>query len=99
MITMTYGTMPTHEQFDSQYTKKMGSFGYRFHNDSRVGTCELSQDQLWDELQEALTQWEQGDPPQDKPVTDYINELEFTRAENAGNWCSCVLETIGFEWV
>lgn len=104
MITMTYGIMPSREDFDSAMARmnslrEFNYSGFKFNNDSRVGTCVLTADQLWKELQEALTQWERGDSPQDKPVTDYINELEFTRAENAGHWCSCVLETLGFEWV
>jgi len=97
MITMTFGTMPSREQFDSQYAKKMGTFGYRFHNDSRVGTCEMSQDQLWNELQKALDQYNQGDDH--KPDQDHENWDELCRANDAGTWCSCVLETLGFKWV
>lgn len=102
MISMTFGVMPTREQFDSAMVRlnarrEFNAPGYKFRNDQRVGTCVLSSDELWDELQKALTQYEQGDDH--KPDQDHENWEELARADSAGTWVSCVLETLGFEWV
>lgn len=96
MITMTYGTMPSRENFDFALIRENAESGYKFNNDSRVGTCVLTADQLWKELQEALFQYNQGDNW--LSTIDYDKD-DFELAEVAGNWCSCVLETLGFEWV
>jgi hypothetical protein len=97
MITMTYGTMPTREDFDFALVRENCESGFRFGNDPRVGTCTLTPNELWDELNKALTQYDQGDD--DKPTEDYYDQDEYDRAGEAGRWCASVLETLGFEWV
>ncbi len=97
MITMTFGVMPSREDFDFAIVRENAESGYRFGNDTRVGTCMLTPDELWNELQKALEEYNQGDS--DKPSEDYEDSEELVRADNAGHWCSRVLETLGFEWV
>lgn len=90
MLTMDFGTMPTREQYDRAWEEAMSSDdavdGVHFHfgNDERVGNDELTQDELWAELQSALR--------------DYQGE-DLETAERAGEWISCVLGCLGVEWV
>jgi hypothetical protein len=83
MQSMTYGEMPTQEDFDEAFSRaedEEGRTGFSFGNDPRVGTCELDATELWAELQKAREEYEEGD-------------------DEAGDWCSSVLSTLGFEWV
>ena len=63
MTTMTYGTMPSRELFGAKYKTMAEGFpperGFRFRNDKRVGTGELSEDELWEELQRAWREYEE----------------------------------------
>lgn len=88
-VSMTYGVMPTREQFDAACDEpdpergpngSAAATGFRFGNDKRVGDATLSPDELWTELQRAHAEWEAG-------------------SEEAGDWCSSVLGCLGFEWI
>lgn len=55
-IYLTYGVLPTEEQFDQAWDETFAeslknTFGFR--NDPRVGNAELTQSELWKELQQA----------------------------------------------
>lgn len=83
MMSLTYGQLPTQEQFDFSFTDLDSYFsigGFMFRNDKRVGTIVLSRSELWKELNKAVYEWGNGD-----------NET--------GDWCSCVLQCLGFEWI
>ena len=84
---MTYGVMPSLEDFDAacaepdeECGKSVDDLGFAFGNDERIGTDTLTGTELWNELQKAQAEFEAGD-------------------EKAGDWCSAVLGCFGFEWV
>lgn len=79
--TMTYGDLPTEEEFDAAWDAAQLPGGkFAFGNDERVGTANLSQVETWAEIQKAHAEWEAG-------------------SEQAGDWLSSVMGTLGFEWV
>jgi len=81
---MTFGVMPTRAQFDECWEREVvGQFA--FGNDERVGTCELSQDELWEELNAAHSQW--------------VETTEDDEWEETGSWMSSVLYCLGIEWI
>lgn len=89
MITMTYGVMPSREQFDAACLEVedgdppqacVADQGFPFENDKRVGSDRLTPDELWAELGRAKSEYDAGD-------------------EASGDWCSGVLGCLGFEWV
>ena len=49
-IVMTGGILPSREVFEKQFGKHCPEGKFRFGNDPFVGTCELTCDELWDEL-------------------------------------------------
>lgn len=84
---MTYGVMPTREEFDAACAepdedcgKSVDDLGFSFGNDPRIGTDILTTSELWGGAPRARGEWEAGD-------------------EMAGDWCSAVLGCLGFEWV
>lgn len=84
---MTYGVMPTREEFgaawaepDEECGKSVDDLGFSFGNDERIGSDTLTGTELWREVEKARAEWEAGD-------------------EKAGDWCSAVLGCLGFEWV
>lgn len=88
MVTMTFGVMPTREQFDAGFDQAvveassgtMASGLFSFGSDKRVGNCALNQEELWAEITKAHAEYDAGD-------------------EASGDWCSAVLGCLGFEWV
>lgn len=86
---MTFGVMPSREEFDAacaapdeECGRSVDDDGFSFGNDPRVGDCTLSPAELWDELQRAHAEYAGGGGD-----------------EAAGDWCSSVLHLLGFEWV
>jgi hypothetical protein len=90
-LTMTFGQMPTEEQFNQAWSNHFGQHInhiaedsgrdlFSFGNDKRVGTDELTQSQVWAEINKAHEEYEQGD-------------------DAAGAWVSAVLFSLGIEWV
>ena len=89
MISMTYGVMPSREQFDAACREHdpddppqacVAEQGFRFGKDKRVGDAHLTPDELWAELGRAKAEYDAGD-------------------EASGDWCSSVLGCLGFEWI
>lgn len=60
LYSMTYGVMPSREQFDEAWDKA-GIDKFRFGNDPRLGNDALSQDELWDELNLVLDEENHSD--------------------------------------
>jgi hypothetical protein len=89
LYTRTFGVMPTREEFDRCWQQTMNSeTTFSFGNDSRVGNCELTQEELWKELLQAKEDW------------DLLEEDETSPSPSeTGDWLSCVLGVLGFEWV
>lgn len=88
MKTFTYGILPTKEEYDAAWDKLIAEeelHGGLFHfgNDERLGTCALSQEELWDEILLAYEEWDK-----DGWIDDQI-----------GNWLSAIMFSLGFEWI
>lgn len=62
MTSMTFGVMPTREQFDAGWDA-CEPRGDRFHfgNDKRIGNDALTQEELWKEVVKAHGEFEEGD--------------------------------------
>lgn len=85
---MTYGEMPGVLVYDLAYETVIGDEPFEFRNDKRVGTCHLTQSELWKELQKAHREYSEelaGDGSMDP--------------ERIGSWIADVLGCLGFEWV
>lgn len=89
IATMTYGTMPTREQFDAGCLLVDDGDppeacvlhqGFRFGNDGRLGDAHLTADELWKELWVAKEEYDVGH-------------------QSSGDWLSDVLGCLGIEWV
>jgi len=96
-VSMTYGVMPTREQFDAACDEpdpecgpngSIAATGFRFGNDKRVGDATLSPDELWNELQRAHAEYE------GLLASDWDVDPEVV-----GSWISDVLGCLGFEWI
>lgn len=88
--TMTFGVMPSREEFDAAWGDVAGGDErFSFGNDPRVGNCQLGSGELWDELQRARAEYDAVDGSSD----------DGGEPESAGDWCSSVLGCLGFEWV
>lgn len=84
---MTFGVMPSREEFDAACAEEdpdngrsVDNHGFGFGNDPRVGSVTMGGDELWKELTRAHGEYEAG-------------------SEASGDWCSSVLGCLGFEWV
>lgn len=95
---MTFGVMPTREEFDEACREHdpedppeacVADQGFRFGNDPRVGDAHLTADELWEELQRAFAEYQAVDGSSD----------DGGDPERAGDWCSSVLGQLGFEWI
>lgn len=99
MLSMTYGHMPTRQQFDRAWDetvsreRKEGHRGgvqtgyFAFGRDPRLGDCRLTQDELWAELQKAAKEYEEG------------LQSDSEDPEPTGDWISSVLYCLSIEWV
>lgn len=97
---MTYGVMPTREEFDAACLEHdpedppeacIAYHGFHFGNDPRVGNETLTPDELWAELQKARAEYE---------VLLQADLAEGDEAEGrVGDWISSVLSCLGFEWI
>lgn len=96
---MTYGTLPTREEFDGAFVRACSwgiprrALTYAFTNDPRVGTCELTAEEVWRELMEARGEWQGWI----RATTGQA--MTEDQADASGQWCSDVLGVLGFEWV
>lgn len=89
MQSMTYGVLPTEEEFTEAYNDSELIDGmFHFGNDQRLGNCELNCTELWKEVCKAHSEYVQG-----------TGCLRTEDSETAGDWCSLVLSCLGFEWI
>lgn len=61
--TFTYGHLPTRDQFHHCWTLEVTDEEcdrFAFRNDPRVGSCKLTEDQVWKELVKAEQEWAEG---------------------------------------
>ncbi len=85
-LTLTFGILPTEQQFYSQWDKEeaSGRLGpealFPAGNDRRLGCVALDQFELWDELRRAVEENDGGD-------------------DEAGSWARDVLGCFNIEWV
>jgi hypothetical protein len=92
-FSMTFGVMPTREQFDEAWRKtgeeasELRSDCFHFGNDKRLGTDVLTQDELWNELVKARAKYDRLDGE----INDFPDEV--------GDWISSVLGQLGIEWI
>ena len=94
LMTKTHGVMPTREEFEWLWETTDANGELRdgvFHigNDKRMGTCALTQDQLWNELQKAYHE----------VCIEYAEPEDLSQAEQTDDWISSVLGCLGLEWV
>lgn len=99
---MTHGILPSESEFRAAYDAQDEAGELRdglfyFGNDKRLGNCALNCTELWNEVQKALTEYEQG--PAEQTDDDSDNEESLKAADKAGDWISTVLGCLGFEWV
>jgi hypothetical protein len=86
--TMSHGEMPTHEEYDEAWSQTVEGSTFRFGNDPRLGSCELTQEELWTELNKANDEY-----------ADLLGGMETEDPEVVGSWLSSVLFCLGIEWV
>lgn len=61
-MSMTFGFLPRYEDFCQAWSQVIpGDDLFSFGNDPRMGTDELTQDELWDELNKATEEYLDGD--------------------------------------
>lgn len=94
MRSMTYGTMPSRPAFDRAFDRECPDGTFSFGNDERFGTCSVGADALWDELTVALGEFES-----DATTDEHGEGNPNVDGDKAGDWCSCVLSCLGFEWI
>ncbi len=81
----SWGVMPTRAEFDAAWSLNVQGHTFSFGNDKRVGTCKLSAYELWAEIGKAFAEHEAGNGALDE--------------DSPGDWLSCVLGVLGFEWI
>lgn len=86
MKSMTYGELPSEEDFNAAWDKLLSENELRgevfhFGNCPRMGTVALTQSELWEEIMLAHQEYETG------------------KADDSGDWLSAVLDCLGFEWI
>lgn len=64
--TVTYGVMPAREEFGDRFSASVEAAGdadplFSFGRDPRVGTVNMAEHELWDELVKAHAEYEAGD--------------------------------------
>lgn len=79
MISMTYGTMPSRDDFDKAFEIHTGDGdSFYFGRDPRVGDCVLSASELWKELERARKEFEEdGNEEAGSWCADVLSCLDF----------------------
>lgn len=87
MLSLTFGVLPSREQFNLAFDVSCPKGTFSFGNDKRVGTCELDCDELWEELTNAHFH--------DLKARERASEGPVFY----GEWCADVLYCLGIEWI
>ncbi len=96
MKSMTYGVMPSHEDFDAAFEREcpngynitLGASDSKAVDGFKLGDGCWTADQLWDAVNEIVTHWATD-------TNDEAGDLQDTRVDLV----SCILGTLGFEWI
>lgn len=101
---VSYGTLPSRDLFSVLFDAACPDGRFSFGNHPYVGNDELTESQLWRELQAQYATWEQGEHAAECPAASGGSECtnnggQDCPGEAAGDWCSCVLGVLGFEWI
>jgi len=95
--TLTFGVLPEFAEFDAAFDRECPSGFFSFGNDKRFGTDEIRSDVLYEELQAAIGEFETGEH---RPECPGAGECDGRcECDEAGQWASCVLGVLGFEWI
>lgn len=102
--TLNYGEMPNRHLFSQAFEARCPEGAFAFGNDPYVGNDTLTESQLWRELETQHATWEAGEHATDCPAASGGRECtnngsQRCPGEAAGDWCSCVLGVLGFEWI
>jgi hypothetical protein len=86
MKSMTFGVMPTFEEFETAFQASCPQGVYRLKHgvpkNKPIEEGEYSVSQLWDQINILVT------PPWD-----------LEKDNSAINWASTIMHTLGFEWI
>lgn len=94
----SYGVMPDRDLFGRAFEARCPEGTFAFGNDPYVGNDNLTESQLWAELQAQHATWEKGEHAAECPG-DGSCKGDGCPSEDAGSWCSSVLGVLGFEWI
>jgi hypothetical protein len=97
---LTYGVLPTREQFEDAFEGDLGSDGvYQIRNCKRVGNSNFTCAELWAELNDAVNESQAGTCEGEWADDNRSYEQIQADEDAAGDWASAVLQTLGIEWV
>lgn len=96
--TTSYGVMPDRDLFSRAFEARCPEGTFAFGNDPFVGNDNLTESQLWRELEAQHATWEHGEHAAECPG-DGSCKGDGCPCEDAGSWCSAVLGILGFEWI
>lgn len=80
---MTYGVLPDRDAFYNAFEEECPNGKFRIRNCPMIGNDDLTESQLWEQVQKAIDTW----------------NSESSDSEEWGDWASCVLSVLGFEWI
>lgn len=82
---MTYGVLPSFEEFSVAFDECVNGDKYRFRNmkSNFVGDEDLPKDALWELLQDLVA----------------VHNSDDVSSEEAGDLASSILSTLEFEWI
>lgn len=81
---MTYGVLPDRKAFSNAFEEKCHPKGtFSIRNCPMMGNCNLTEYQLWVQVKVAAHAWNNG----------------LEDSEEWGDWASCILNVLGFEWI
>lgn len=91
LVSVAGGTFPTYEEFIARFYTVCAESDNLFHfeDDSVVGTCDLTCEQLWLLLTDMYSNHVHEDNSQEA----------CARWEHTYSWCSSVLGILGWEWM
>lgn len=100
-ISMTYGVLPTREQFSEafdrecprgQYNIRLGASDSRTVDGFKLGDGDWTESQLWDAIQEIVNASQVA--PDEETQSEY-----YARIDLAMDLVSSIMSTLGFEWI
>jgi hypothetical protein len=96
---LTYGTLPSREEFEQAFHDDLGDERYVIRNCPRVGNDSFNCTELWVEVTHAANEFT-CDTCEGEWAGDWRSAEEIQAdADAAGEWAAAVLLTLGIEWV